>query len=78
MWNTTVRIFITMKTSKLKRLTSLSQVFREPKNSTNADADALRQLGELEASGVDHSKHHGHEHLSSDGFFCASPSEMNV
>lgn len=74
-----VHIFITLKSSHVKRLTSVLQVFQGSKNNTNADADALRRLGEFEASGVDHLDHHyGHEHLSNDGFFCSSPSEMNV
>jgi hypothetical protein len=27
---------------------------------------------------VGHLDHHDHQHLSSDGFFCSSPSEMTV
>jgi hypothetical protein len=57
-------------------LPCISQVLEEPKN--NADADALQQLEEFETSVVHHQDHHDHQHLSNDGFFCSSPSEMNV
>jgi hypothetical protein len=52
------------------------QVIQESHN--NTDADAFKQLEELENSGMDRLDHHDHQHLSSDGFFCSSPSEMNV
>ena len=58
-------------------LPCISQVLNESENNTDADADALQQLEEIE-SGVGHLDHHDHRHLSSDGFFCSSPSEMNV
>jgi len=59
-------------------LPCISQVLNASENNTDADADALQQLEEIEASGVGHLDHHDHQHLSSDGFFCSSPSEMNV
>jgi flagellar motor component MotA len=59
-------------------LTCISQVLNESENNTGDDADALQQLEEIETSGVGHLDRHDHQHLSSDGFFCSSPSEMNV
>jgi hypothetical protein len=57
-------------------LPCISQVLNESEN--NSDADALQQLEEMETYELDHLDHHDHQHLSSDGFFCSSPSEMNV
>ncbi|XP_069672503.1 protein dispatched [Periplaneta americana] len=52
-----------------------SEVLQDVKNNSDSDGDALKELEGFEKSGmdiVDH--HHDHQHLSSDGFFCASPS----
>lgn len=59
-------------------LPCISQVLEESQNNTDAGADALRELEKLETSAGNHQEHHDHQHLSSDGFFCSSPSEMNV
>jgi hypothetical protein len=64
----------------LKGLISVSQVFQVSNDTDrNRKVDPIAILKEMLNSGINPLDHdHNHQHISSDGFFCSSPSKMNV
>lgn len=67
-------------TAVLKGLISVSQVFQGSNvTDQNRKVDPIAILKEMLNSGINPMDHdHNHQHISSDGFFCSSPSKTDV